>query len=132
MAQAPTPPAKPAQHEGARKEREETPIGAKPKDPHDPQAEKFDPPVGPPNWTPPKEAPEPEPPAHTIADEQRERAALIEKEGMAKYVEDVDERSDEDKPLFVQGVLAGSGAFLRREGTAGKQVPGVAPATKRS
>jgi len=132
MATAPTHPAKPAQPEAARQEREDAAIGAKPKDPHDPQAQKFEPPVGPPGWTAPKEPPEPEPPAHTIADEQRERAALIEKEGMAKYVEDVDERSDEDKPLFVQGVLAGSGAFLRREGTAGKQVPGVAPAAKRS
>jgi len=46
-----------------------------------------------------------------IADQQRASSAEIEQMGMAKYIEEIDERDPDDKP---------------------KQVPGVAPPAKRS
>lgn len=127
------------------------PIGAKPVNPDDPQAVKFDPPQpAPPRW----EDPPPEPkaaPAWTpqaaidplaekppkgvyldgmpTADEQRARSAWIEQNGLMKYDEEIDQRQGE-KPHFDKAALAGGGAFVSAGAQA--QVPGVTPPTKRS
>ena len=127
------------------------PIGAKPLDPKDPQAVKFDPPTpAPPGWeeddkdepapTPyaPKPAIDPraeKPPQGAYADgmdiatEQRARAAWVEANGLEKYDEEVDQRPKDEKPKFDKNALSGGGAFVE----AGKQsqVPGVTPPTKR-
>ena len=139
---SPPPPPKPAnpppppvkQHDASHEAKHHEPplpIGAKPTDPHDPQAIKFERHAGPPDWKEPKEVKErpsftpapaldpraEKPPAGTyadgmpIADEQRARSAWIEAHGMKAYHEAVDERTDEEK--------------------APKQVPGVVPPTKR-
>ena len=127
----PPAPVKPhdASHEA--KHHEPMTIGAKPTDPHDPQAIKFERHAGPPDWKEPKEVKErpaftpapaldpraEKPPAGAyadgmpIADEQRARAAWVEAHGMKAYHEAVDERTEEEK--------------------APKQVPGTMPPTKR-
>jgi hypothetical protein len=46
----------------------------------------------------------PPPPVRTIADEQRERSAEIEKMGVEAYKRSIDQRKDEDKPRPVPGV----------------------------
>jgi hypothetical protein len=132
----PKPPAPPQHQPPPRQEaaRDEPPlpIGAKPRDPRDPQAMKFDPPPAPPFYQEPRDhdkerpafIPKPalDPRAETppegaytdgmtSAQEQRTRSAWIEEHGMKAYHEAVDDRSDEDK--------------------AKKQVPGVTPPTKR-
>jgi hypothetical protein len=124
----PAPPPKPAAQ--ASPKAEPLPIGAKPKDPNDPQAAKFEAHAAPPHWQEPKDASEQPSPAFTpepaldpraqeppvgayvdgmpIADEQRARAAWVEAHGMKEYHDAVDQRDEEPK-----------------------QVPGVAPPTKR-
>jgi hypothetical protein len=44
----------------------------------------------------------------TIADEQRERSAEIEKVGVTKWVEAQDQRDPADKPRAVEGVAPGN------------------------
>jgi hypothetical protein len=123
-AKPPSPPNQPPAHEA--KAHEPMTIGAKPNDPHDPQAVKFEPHAAPPHWTEPKPVkeqpvftPKPaldpraeKPPAGVyadgmgIADEQRARSAWIEAHGMKAYHEAVDERTEEEKaPKQVQGVV---------------------------
>ena len=129
------------------------PIGAKPTDPHDPQAQKFDPPPGPPFYDDgrddrrrvddrpdftPKAAIDPraeKPPqgfyadGMTIADEQRARSAWIEQHGDAAYKDEIDQRPGDERPVFDKNALAGGGAFVSQGGK--KQIPGVTPPTKR-
>ena len=71
------------------------------------KAKIYDPPPAKPNAPePPKYADGP-----TIAELQRASSAKLEQDGMAKYIDEIDERDPDDKP---------------------KQVPGVTPPTKRS
>lgn len=99
MATQPHPPSKPQ------------PEAAKPKDPQDAKLEAH---AAPPRWDEPgRTAPTSNPDGPSIADQQRESSAKIEAEGMAKYLDEIDERP-------------------REERGAHKQVPGVAPPTKRS
>jgi hypothetical protein len=44
----------------------------------------------------------------TIGDEQRERSTEIEKVGVAKWVEEHDQRDPADKPRAVEGVAPGN------------------------
>jgi hypothetical protein len=100
--------------------------------PLDPQTAKLEAHAVPPSWQDPKEpetppafAPEPalDPRAKAapagayadgmpIAEEQRARSAWIEREGEAKYMEEIDQRPPEERQP--------------------QQVPGVAPPTKRA
>ena len=165
----PTPPPKPAnhqppppppKHEAAKPSTREPhrdepplPIGAKPTDPHDPQAQKFDPPPGPPFYEQPRDRrdnpherpdftpkaavdPRAEKPPQgfyadgmTIADEQRARSAWIEQHGDAAYKDETDQRPADERPVFDKNALAGGGAFVSQGGK--KQIPGVTPPTKR-
>jgi len=113
------PPPQPAQHAPAQH-------------PVDPQEAKLEAHAVPPSWedpkqpeTPPAFAPEPAldprakaPPVGAyadgmpIAEEQRARSAWIEREGEAKYMEEIDQRPPEERQP--------------------KQVQGVAPPTKRA
>jgi len=129
------------------------PIGARPRDDRDPQSEKFEAQAGPPHWQEPERDAEPqrqewtpepaldplaqEPPENYYADGmsapegQRARAAWVEQHGMADYLEEIDERPDDERPKYEANVLAaGGGAFTSAANT--KQVPGVAPPAKRS
>jgi hypothetical protein len=146
----PAPPPKPAPPPEAAKATAPLPIGAKPTDPKDPQAAKFEAHAAPPRWDEPKAAP-PVPPAWkpeaaldplaqkpppgtyadgmSSADEQRARAAWVEQHGLKEYDEATDQRPDADKPKFDPHALAGGGAFV--SAGAQKQVPGVVPPTKR-
>ncbi|HEY1881373.1 MAG TPA: hypothetical protein VGG68_15710 [Caulobacteraceae bacterium] len=64
-----------------------------------------------------------------IAVEQRARSAWIEAHGLEKWDEAVDERPAAERPKFEKAALAGGGAFVKSGEK--KQVPGVAPPTKR-
>jgi hypothetical protein len=58
---------------------------------------------------------EPDPPVQTIADEQRERSAEIERMGSAAWVEAHDERSaEEKKPRAVGGIAQPDVEAFRR------------------
>lgn len=109
---APKPPAPEPKPEAA-KTAQSTTIGMKPSDPKDPQAAKFEPQPAPPRWENPKDAANLRPDGPTAAETQRESSAKIEAEGMAKYIDSVDERPREER------------AHQR-------QVEGVAPPAKRS
>ena len=151
-----TPPPAPPRPEAARHTHEPhrdepaLPIGARPTDPKDPQAQKFDPPPGPPAYhrpdNPAKDRPDftpkaaidpraEKPPAGfyadgmTIADEQRARSAWIEQHGEAAYIVEIDQRPDDERPVFDKNALAGGGAFVSQGGR--KQVQGVTPPTRR-
>jgi hypothetical protein len=102
------PPAPPKPSDPAQLEKEHGRKG-----PPDPQAAKLEAHAGPPTWQEPSKQPKAPPPPDgpTIADEQRARSAEIEKQGMKKYQEGIDQRPPEERT--------------------NKQVPGVVPPTKR-
>ena len=109
MPTQPTPPAKPSTPPPSQPKPQPSPPPA----PVDPQAAKLEAHAGPPTWQEPSKQPKAPPPPDgpTIADEQRARSAEIEKQGMKKYQEGIDQRPPEERT--------------------NKQVPGVVPPTKR-
>ena len=72
----------------------------------------------------------------TIADEQRLRAAYVEGIGQSKYLEEIDERPDDEKPGPIDKEATSVGAYVSKAtGGAGpsantKTVAGVSPTSK--
>jgi hypothetical protein len=117
----PKPPAPPHRTEppivaGVAPHEEGLTLGARPKDPRDPQSAKFEAHAAPPHWNAPnKDAAKPH-------EEWSPPKAALEPL--------IDQRPADEKPTFDPHALAGGGAFVTPG--AQKQVQGVAPPTKRS